>query len=120
MAAPCVLVVEDDSTIRETLAELLADEGYGVTCAANGVEALALLGTEERPALILLDLMMPVMNGWDLRRALADDPRLAAIPVVVLSAAVASGGRPSDIGADEFLAKPFDLSTLLDTVQRLC
>jgi CheY-like chemotaxis protein len=118
MFRPSILLVEDDGPLRETLTEILVEEGYEVASAANGAEALSLLEAADAPSLILLDLMMPVMNGWELRRALRADPRLAEIPVVVLSArAGASGGPLPD--ADAFLAKPFDATRLLDTVSRL-
>jgi CheY-like chemotaxis protein len=112
-----ILLVEDDFAIRETIAELLAEEGYRVTSAANGAEALAMLDESDAPGLILLDLMMPVMNGWEFRRALRDDPRLARIPVVVISASRGAEPRAS-VDADAFLAKPFDATHLLDTVSR--
>ncbi len=119
MAKRRILVVEDDCTIRETIAELLQEEGYGVTCAGNGVEALAALAHEEAPGLILLDLMMPVMNGWELRDALSHDPRLSRIPVVVVSAGTAADAAAS-LGADAFLPKPFEITALLDAVGRHC
>jgi CheY-like chemotaxis protein len=82
-----VLVVEDDEDIRESLAQVLRDEGYAVAAAANGREALAQLRSDEpRPDIILLDLMMPVMDGWQFRVAQQEDPQLAAIPVVILTA----------------------------------
>jgi CheY-like chemotaxis protein len=113
-----ILLVEDDHAIRETIAELLEEEGYGVTCAANGAEALELLSAPEVPSLILLDLMMPVMTGWELREALREDPRLASIPVVVISAS-RSSETADGIEAAAYLAKPFDALRLLDTVGRL-
>lgn len=118
MAPPRILLVEDDTAIRETMSELLAEEGYRVTTAANGAEALELLDASDAPSLILLDLMMPVMNGFELRRALRSDPRLADIPVVVISAS-RDAERRATVEADAFLAKPFDATRLLDTVGRL-
>jgi CheY-like chemotaxis protein len=113
-----ILLVEDDAAIRETIAELLEEEGYRVASAANGAEALELLSAPELPSVILLDLMMPVMSGWELHEALQDDPRLASIPVVVISAS-RSTERLAPIEAAAFLAKPFDATRLLDTVGRL-
>jgi CheY-like chemotaxis protein len=116
-----ILIVEDDVAIRQTVAELLEDEGYEVDCAANGADALALLERSEVPALILLDLMMPVMDGWSFRETQRRDPRLAGIPTVVVTASnAASGHAPDELAPDAFLAKPFDLDRLIDTVERLC
>lgn len=114
-----ILLVEDDFSIRETIAEVLEDEGFRVTCAANGAEALARLAAGDAPALILLDLMMPVMDGSEFRRLQRDDPRLADIPVVVLSAGHAADQRAASLGADGFLQKPFEVDSLLETVTRL-
>jgi CheY-like chemotaxis protein len=118
MTGSRILVVEDDASLREVLAEILSEEGYRVQCAANGAEALALLEGTGAPDLILLDLMMPVMNGWELSRSLRADPRLARVPLVVLSArgSASPGAVPE---ADAFLAKPFDAARLLQTVSRL-
>ncbi len=115
-----ILVVEDDVAIRQTLAEVLADEGFEVACAANGAEALAHLTRSVAPSLILLDLTMPVMDGWTFRSAQREDPRLARIPTVVVSANHAAGSAVDGLGADAFLAKPFDLDSLMETIHRLC
>ena len=116
-----ILVVEDDLAIRETLCELLQEEGYAVAGASNGAEALRLLSEEGEPSLIVLDLMMPVMDGWAFRSAQRRDPRLARIPVLVLSAGHADGDRSlAGLGVQGFLPKPFDLDTFVDTVHRLC
>ena len=120
MAPRRILVVEDDFMIRETVAELLRDEGYAVACAGNGAEALGLLADGDRPDVILLDLMMPVMNGWELRNALARDPRFSRIPVIVLSAGSAPGERVSGLGVDGFIPKPFETARLLAAVERCC
>jgi CheY-like chemotaxis protein len=115
-----ILVVEDDPSIREALAELLTEEGYAVASAANGAEALALLELEAPPSLILLDLMMPVMDGWAFRSAQRRDPRLSRIPVLVLSASrVGDGGPEAELAADAFLQKPFDLEALVGFVRWL-
>src|SRR5262249_51852966 len=84
-----VLVVEDDSDLRESLCHALRDGGYSVLSANNGQQALETLDAGARPAVILLDLMMPVLNGWELRDALRDDPRLADIPQLAISAYMA-------------------------------
>jgi CheY-like chemotaxis protein len=116
-----VLVVDDDYAIREMLIEVLEDAGYQVTSAENGQQAMALL--QEAPALpcvILLDLMMPVMSGWAFREAQQSDPKLASIPVVVLSA---RPGLQHDVfmtTVSEFLQKPVDISHLLRIVERYC
>jgi len=107
-----VLVVDDDDAIREVMAEVLRDEGYDVACAGNGEEALAELRKPSPPDLVLLDLMMPVMSGWEVLEHIQLNPELAGIPVVVVSAM----GAP---GVHEQLAKPIDLSSLLATVGRL-
>jgi len=120
-AADHILLVEDDWAIRETVADVLLSEGFEVTCAANGEEALHRLGeAADQPSLILLDLMMPVMDGWTLRSALRDDPRYAGIPVVVLSADAGVEGRLARLAPDGFLAKPFELERLLAVVGRYC
>jgi CheY-like chemotaxis protein len=116
---PCdVMVVEDDFAIRETLRELLEEEGYRVAWASNGDEALTQLRRGTFPGLILLDLMMPVMDGTAFRSALRLDPELAGIPVVVISADSGLEEKASTMAVDGYLAKPFDLVALLDTVRR--
>ena len=108
-----VLVVEDDPDIREAICLLLEYEGYTVRSAENGAVATRLLHDGPAPALVLTDLMMPVMNGWELIRALrASD--LADVPVVVVSATV-DGRLPEDI---EHLRKPVDADELLHTIER--
>ncbi len=121
-SAARILVVDDDPCIRTALAEVLEDEGYQVACASNGAEALdQLQHDDDAPSLIVLDLMMPVMDGWAFRCAQRSDPRLSGIPVLVLSAVnrpEALYGEP--LGEDGFLAKPFELQRLLDVGHRLC
>lgn len=107
-----VLIVEDEQDIRDSVAEALSDEGYDVVRAADGAEALEKMH-ECHPVLVLLDLMMPRMNGWQFRTAQRSDPESAGIPVIVLSAL----GRVSDIDAADFLQKPFDLDRLLSAVR---
>ncbi len=107
-----MLVVDDDDDIREVIAEILRTEGYAVTCASNGLKALEELHKAPRPDLVLLDLIMPVMSGWEVLEQLQIEEGLARIPVVVVSAMHAAGAR-------EHLAKPVDLERLLSTVDRL-
>src|SRR3954462_12058426 len=83
--AHTVLVVDDDQDIRESLGMLLAEEGFDVHCAANGAEAVARMEAE-RPCFVILDLMMPVMDGWEVAGRMHDDERLAEIPVCVVTA----------------------------------
>ncbi len=109
-----VLIVEDDADIREALGELLASAGYEIDEAANGLEGLA-AARRARPDLIVLDLMMPVMDGWQFREAQERDPALAPIPVIVISAS----GPAASIAADTFLEKPFPLDRLVAEVARL-
>lgn len=100
------------------MAQLLSLEGYRAATAANGREALDYLRRSHVPDLILLDLMMPVMDGWEFRREQERDPTLAGVPVVILSAADNHGN--SDIAASAFLKKPLDFDRLLDIVRRYC
>ena len=111
-----VVVVEDDDDIRDTFRDVLEDEGYQVYTAANGLEALAILHRlHGEPCLVLLDLMMPVMNGWQFLVALQKDPELLQTPVVILSAAPDNAQ-----GAVKVMSKPIDVDTLLDTVKTYC
>jgi CheY-like chemotaxis protein len=118
---PRILLVEDDPALRATLAEVLEERGYQVDTAGNGRQALDTLDRTPTPSAILLDLAMPVMDGWAFRAAQQRDPRLARIPTIVLSASLHSDGRrfdgPAPVAA---LAKPFDLSRLLDALRRCC
>lgn len=116
-----ILVVEDDTAIRQTLAELLEDEGFAVDCAVNGAEAFQRLEGSAAPALILLDLTMPVMDGWMFREKQRRDPRYAHIPTVIVTAANAGDPRAAEpLAPAAYLPKPFDLDRLLATVHRLC
>ena len=113
-----ILVVEDDFDIRESLRELLEAEGYRVKTAENGEVALQILSNmRRRPCLLLLDLMMPVMDGWALMGALQDDDVYATIPVVVVSAA---GDADAPRRAARFIKKPYNLEALLDCVESYC
>jgi CheY-like chemotaxis protein len=118
---PRLLLVDDEEAICEALGEALAEDGFEVVTAANGREALDILRDEPRPSAILLDLMMPVMDGWEFRRAQLNDPLLREIPVLVISA---SGSSPetlrSQLGEVELIPKPVPYGGLLKAVGRLC
>ncbi len=108
-----MLVVDDERDIREAVAEVLKDEGFEVIDACDGAEALSQLRAHH-PAVVLLDLMMPGMNGWEFCAARKREPDLDAIPVIVISAL----GKVSGIDAAAFLQKPFDLEALVSAVRR--
>lgn len=112
-----ILLIEDDQEISESLKELLEFEGYIVYCAYNGQEALDLLRKSIRPELILLDLMMPVKNGFEFRKEQKQDPELSEIPVVVMSADGQAEKKLKETEAQYYLKKPFDLQTFLNTVK---
>jgi CheY-like chemotaxis protein len=114
-----VLVVEDDVDLRDSLCDLLRDEGYAVAGAANGQEALTWLQTHPRPRLVLLDLMMPVMSGPELRERMMKSDLLRDIPVAVVSALDVSRQQSSIPGASAYLKKPVDPVHLLAIVSRL-
>lgn len=113
-----VLIVEDDRDTREMLGRFLELEGFEVQTAANGELALKVL-QDEHPSVIILDLMMPVMNGWQFRVAQQSDPNLSKIPVVVVTAAGVREDIPA-INADGWLSKPVDFDRLLATIGPLC
>jgi two-component system, chemotaxis family, chemotaxis protein CheY len=115
--APTVLVVDDEGSLRQLVARTLADEGYAVVEAPDGAAALTRV-RETPPAVILLDLRMPVMDGWGFARAYRQEPGPWA-PVVVMTATVDAGRWAAEVGADAYLAKPFDLDALLAVVGRL-
>ena len=110
-----ILVVEDDPAILRVVVRALEVEGYAVVSARNGAEALTEVEAD-RPRLILLDMHMPVMDGWRFKQALAQ--RGLEVPIVVMTAAVNAASDASDIRADGYLGKPFDLDELLGVVER--
>ncbi len=115
-----ILVVEDDRNLRQLVVDILDAEGYEVRAAGNGKEAMSILKSAisgRLPDLIVLDLMLPKMNGWDLRAALQEDEALADIPVLVMSGI---GPDLAAVAAEGHLHKPLDLDTFLTTVNRLC
>jgi CheY-like chemotaxis protein len=116
-----VFIVDDDRDIREMLTEILKDEGYTIATAADGLDALTQLRTQPQPpCLILLDLMMPNMNGWEFCAAQQQDPRLSPIPVVVISARADLDRAVAQIPVAGHLAKPIDIDRLLHIVERHC
>jgi CheY-like chemotaxis protein len=112
-----LLVVEDDGTILASLSDLLREEGATLVTAANGRDALAILRASAPPDLILLDLMMPVMDGWEFRIAQRADRALAGIPIIAMSAD--SSAKARAIAADAYLRKPLDLDGLVASIRRV-
>jgi chemosensory pili system protein ChpA (sensor histidine kinase/response regulator) len=108
-----ILVVDDDADLRETLQMLLEDTGFSVAASANGRAALEHLRGGARPRLILLDLMMPEMNGWQFLGHLRADAALAGIPVIVMTAR-----KAADLPREDVLYKPFGRDELLDAIGR--
>ncbi|MET0592560.1 MAG: response regulator [Polyangiaceae bacterium] len=111
-----VLVVEDNDDIRQAIGDILEGEGYEIALAEDGERALELLSELPRPCLLLVDLVMPRLDGWQLLGMLAEDDRLATIPVVVLSAA----NDPKTAPIHPILKKPIDLDILLQIVREHC
>jgi CheY-like chemotaxis protein len=114
---PLVLVVDDDADAREALTELLQIQGFAVLAAANGREALELLKVEN-PSVVLLDLMMPVLSGWEFLRWRKAQPEAAKIPVIVTSAVIDRTAGAQAEGADAVLLKPLDIGKLMKLVKR--
>jgi len=114
----CILIVEDENPIREVITEILEEEGYRVASATNGLEALTYLQQHAHPHLILLDLGMPIMTGWEFREHQQRDLSLANIPVVVMSALPDLPRKAAALNVADCLDKPVNLDTLLGTVAR--
>ena len=117
---PTVLVIDDDEDVRVALTELLEEEDFAATTAKDGREALDLLLGGFRPCAILLDLMMPGMNGWDFRMEQMRVPELAEIPVAVLSASFNAQSTLAEFGDVQFFAKPAPTSAIIAFVKRHC
>ena len=121
MAAHCVLVVDDEEMIRDTLVEFLDDNGYQAIGAIDGRDALdKLTDAEARPCVIVLDLMMPIMDGRAFREQQLADPRLANIPVILLSAHQAVQKNAIDLHVADALNKPLRLQELLRLIHKHC
>lgn len=118
MTAPgaLLLLVEDDTAIRESLVEVLELEGYRVRAFGDGAAALAWLSEGERPAVAAVDLVMPRLSGEEFLHELRGRPALRDLPVILMTAVTHKGGLPA---ADALLEKPFELADLLAAVERL-
>jgi CheY-like chemotaxis protein len=119
-AAKLILVVEDDPDLAQLVAEVLESAGYRTAIAGNGVEALNQLRMSTHPDLILLDMMMPVMDGWKFREEQCKEPALASIPVVTVTADGDARGKAAAIQAAGYVTKPITIDSLLDAVERVC
>jgi CheY-like chemotaxis protein len=120
-APQSILIVDDDLDILEAMQSLLSSLGYQVLTAEDGRAALAVLRSQRPlPGLILLDLMMPTMTGWEFREEQSRDPHLSKIPVILLSGKGRLSETASELGVSEFLDKPADGLTLLSLVARYC
>ena len=115
-----LLVVDDDYGVLDAIKEVLEDEGYEVSLAADGLEALKELRLGQRPCIILLDLMMPVMNGWDFRQEQLRDEILASIPTIVITADGRADQKSADLKTDGFLRKPVHPDQLIAVVEKHC
>lgn len=112
-----ILIIEDDKSIREAICELLTDEGYEVSTAANGERALEYLRSHPIPCLVLLDMMMPIMGGREFLDIVIKDSVLAPIPVFILSASV---DKTNSEGAVGYIKKPADLDLIVKIVKTYC
>jgi len=113
-----LMIIDDDDDLRTVLALIMTAQGYEVAAYGSARKALGALQSEGAPFLILLDLMMAGMSGWEFRAAQLDDPRLKLIPVVVLTAVTSSGDEAYTLSNVEVIEKPFDLDSLLALVRR--
>lgn len=111
------MIVDDEPDIRETLAEILRDEGMQVETAEDGADALEKLRGLAACRIILLDLMMPGMNGWQFRERQRQDPRLSRIPVLLLSGSAQLEEEASSLGALDCFTKPVELNRLIDLIK---
>lgn len=111
----CVMVVDDEEDVRDALCDILEGYGYEAVSAPNGKEALKILRTREPPCFVLLDLIMPVMDGWQFLEAVDDDEELSAIPISISTSA------PERAPAGRLVfAKPIDIAALLEHIDRYC
>lgn len=113
-----ILVVEDDPDIRESILDILEDEGYRVATATDGEDALSYLREREPPDLILLDLLMPRMNAKELREVQLREPKWAKIPTVIMSADFRAEEKARELSATAGLSKPVEIDNLLEVLRR--
>jgi DNA-binding response OmpR family regulator len=117
MPEQLILVIDDDPAILATVRDILEDEGYSVLTAGDGAEGLAVI-ERIRPGLVLLDMRMPVLDGWGFARTLRE--RAISLPIIVMTAAQDARQWAYEVGATRYLAKPFDLDELLAAVALVC
>ncbi len=118
--SPCchsILVVEDDDDIRNAIVDLLETEGYSTQSAVNGKDALDKLSVIPKPCLVLLDMMMPIMNGREFLDTVMKDSHLAPIPILIVSAVADKTNTEGSVG---FLKKPIDIEVVLNVVSQYC
>jgi CheY-like chemotaxis protein len=114
-----ILIIEDDNDLASTLADAVEMHGYRVGVAANGREGIELLRTGERPDAILLDMMMPVMNGWEFREAQLAMDEVASIPVIAVTADGRANEKANEISAAGVLTKPVRIANLMHEITRV-
>ena len=121
-AADLVMIVEDDSDTQEALRDILSQFGYRSIAASNGQEALERLRAkgEPRPCIILLDVMMPVMDGWQFRAEQRKDPAIASIPVIFVTADLRAREEVANTGGAGFIPKPVQVGDLMQAVRAVC
>ena len=120
LAGHNILVVEDDSTLRNAMGDLLGEEGIAATPAENGQVGLDLLRAGARPCLVLLDLQMPVVDGFTFRRRQLEDPRIAGIPVVVMTGQPGKAREAERLGVVLTMSKPVAPARVLGVVKQYC
>lgn len=112
-----ILIVEDDKSICDILKEILIDEGYNVSTAQNGKEALEYLQNNTHPDLILLDVMMPIMDGITFRKAQLNNPQISQIPVIIMSADINIVSKIDSLNNQGFIKKPLEID---DLIKKIC
>jgi two-component system chemotaxis response regulator CheY len=119
-SAKTILIVDDNPNWREVMSLILSAEGYRVVTATNGQEGLHYLRTSPAPNLIILDMKMPVMDGWQFQQQRMKDPALAGIPLFIVSGSVSGAELSATFGVAEYAQKPVDIEQFLNTVRRYC